>query len=83
MSPIIVAAQERGRGPGSTIPLNNRESGDFLWPYYTIIFTSSWKTGSDLGLVILPGVGSAEEKYKGNLNFLAADGWSAALTMGC
>ena len=60
MSPIIVAAQERGR---ARVHLNNRESGDFLWPYYTIIFTSSWKMGSDLGLVILPGVGSAEEKY--------------------
>ena len=41
--------------------------------------------GSDLGLVIPAGVGSAEEKYKGNLNFLAADGWrwSAVPTMGC
>ena len=80
-STIIVAAP-RGR---ARVHLNNRESGDFLWAYYTIIFTSSWKMGSDLGLVIPACVGSAVEKYKGNLNFLAADGWrwSAAPTMGC
>ena len=77
-SPIIVAAP-RGR---AWVHLNNRESGDFLWAYYTIIFTSSWKMGSDLGLV---GVGSAVEKYKGNLNILVVDGLSlsAASTMGC
>ena len=80
-STIIVAAP-RGR---AWVHLNNRESGDFLWAYYTIIFTSSWKMGSDLGLVIPAGVGSAVEKYKGNLNFLVVDGWrwSAAPTMGC
>ena len=67
-SPIIVAAP-RGR---ARVHLNNRESGDFLWAYYTIIFTSSWKMGSDLGLVIPACVGSAVEKYQGNLNFLMA-----------
>ena len=49
--PSCGAAKICGR---ARVHLNNRESGDFLWPYYTIIFTSSWKMGSDLGLVILP-----------------------------